>query len=72
MSGSHTRSGYADISETASMPLAGALVAVAGIRPGAQAAAVAVAAGAVCLLWRRQAAPYSEFPLSRGFSSVKI
>ena len=39
---------------TASMPLAGALVAVAGIRPGALAlAAVAVAAGEVCLLWRR-------------------
>jgi hypothetical protein len=40
--------------ETASMPLAGALVAVAGIRAGALAvAAVAVAAGAGCLLWRR-------------------
>jgi hypothetical protein len=39
--------------ETASMPLADALVAVAGIRPGALGrAAVAVAAGAVCLLWR--------------------
>jgi hypothetical protein len=45
------------------MPLAGALVAVAGIRPGALArATVAVAAGAVCLLWRQDAAPYIEFP----------
>jgi hypothetical protein len=36
--------------ETASMPLAGAIVAIAGIRPGAlAAAAVAVAAGAACL-----------------------
>jgi hypothetical protein len=36
--------------ETASMPLAGVIVAIAGIRPGAPAAAaVAVAAGAVCL-----------------------
>jgi hypothetical protein len=36
--------------ETVSMPLAGALVAVAGIRPGALAiAAVAVAAGLACL-----------------------
>jgi predicted MFS family arabinose efflux permease len=36
--------------ETASMPLAGALVVIAGIRPGALAiAAVAVAAGAACL-----------------------
>ena len=36
--------------ETASMPLAGAIVAIAGIRPGALvAAAVAVAAGAACL-----------------------
>ena len=40
--------------ETASMPLAGAVVAVAGIRAGALAvAALAVAAGAGCLLWRR-------------------
>jgi MFS family permease len=37
--------------ETVSMPAAGALVAVAGLRPGALAlAAVAVAAGAACLL----------------------
>jgi hypothetical protein len=36
--------------ETASMPLAGALVALTGIRPGALAvAAVAVAAGIACL-----------------------
>jgi MFS family permease len=36
--------------ETASMPLAGVIVAIAGIRPGALvAAAVAVAAGAACL-----------------------
>jgi hypothetical protein len=36
--------------ETVSLPLAGALVAVAGIRPGALAiAAVAVAAGLGCL-----------------------
>ena len=41
-------------SETASMPLAGAVVAIAGIRGGALAvAAVAVAAGVGCLLWRR-------------------
>ena len=38
--------------ETVSMPLAGAILAVAGIRPGALAlAAVAVAAGATCLRW---------------------
>jgi MFS family permease len=38
------------VAETASMPLAGVLVAVAGIRPGALAlAAVAVAAGLACL-----------------------
>jgi len=36
--------------ETASLPLAGAIVAIAGIRPGALAvAAVAVAAGIMCL-----------------------
>ena len=38
------------VTETASMPLAGAIVAIAGIRPGALAlAAVAVAAGVACL-----------------------
>jgi hypothetical protein len=37
--------------ETVSMPLAGVLVAAAGIRPGALAlASVAVAAGAACLV----------------------
>jgi hypothetical protein len=37
--------------ESISMPAAGALVAVAGLRPGALLlAAIAVAAGAVCLL----------------------
>jgi hypothetical protein len=36
--------------ETASMPLAGLIVATAGIRPGALAlAAIAVVAGAACL-----------------------
>ena len=40
--------------ESLSMPVAGALVAVAGLRPGALLlAAVAVAAGALCLLGRR-------------------
>jgi hypothetical protein len=36
--------------ETASMPLAGVIVAIAGIRPGALVvAAVTIAAGAACL-----------------------
>jgi MFS family permease len=47
--------------ETASMPLAGAIVAIAGIRPGAIAlAAVAVAAGAACLTARDVRGPVGK------------
>jgi predicted MFS family arabinose efflux permease len=44
--------------ETASMPVAGVIIAIAGIRPGALAlAAIAVAAGVACLLIQKAADP---------------